>query len=101
MEKKLNAASKVKPNWAKLFSAKIDEWGKEMKKLIPKDFKLTILPMKFLYIESEKIKSMIIENAIDFFSVKEEKMIFAVAGKIFNYPNKIYCVRIVLAYFSC
>ncbi len=57
--------------------------------------------MKFLYIESEKIKSMIIENAIDFFSVKEDKMIFAVAGKIFNYPNKIYCVRIVIAYFSC
>lgn len=74
----------------------MEEWRKEVKILLPLNFHLSILPMRFTYTESEKIRSVIVENMAPFYMRKEKRIIFNLAGKIFNYPNRINCVRLIL-----
>ena len=66
--------------------------------MVPKNFKMALLPARFTYTESEKIRSIIIENMTSFFMKNEKEIIFHLAGKIYNYPNKVNCVRLVLGY---
>ena len=42
--------------------------------MIPLYFKISILPMRFTYTESEKIKSIIVENMFSFFMKNEKNM---------------------------
>lgn len=44
---------------------------------------------------------MIEEKAKSFFLLKKKNIIFGINGKIFRYPNKVNCLRIVIAiYYS-
>ncbi|CAK92928.1 unnamed protein product (macronuclear) [Paramecium tetraurelia] len=79
----------------------IEQWRKEVKIMLPLNTHLCILPMRFNYTESEKIKSAIVENMESFFMRRDNKIIFNLAGKIFNYPNRIVCVRLILGYSYC
>lgn len=51
------------------FDEKYMEWVKEMKKLLPTDYRFLGLPMFFNYCEPEKIRSLVIENAESFYLV--------------------------------
>ncbi|CAK60259.1 unnamed protein product (macronuclear) [Paramecium tetraurelia] len=79
----------------------IEQWKKEVKAMLPLNTHLCLLPMRFNYTESEKIRSVIVENMDPFFMRRDNKIIFNLAGKIFNYPNRIVCVRLVLGYSYC
>lgn len=46
------------------------EWIKEMKKIIPVNYRFSGMPMFFNYFEPEKIRSLIIENAESFYMAK-------------------------------
>ncbi|CAD8196575.1 unnamed protein product [Paramecium pentaurelia] len=79
----------------------IEQWKKEVKAMLPLNTHLCLLPMRFNYTESEKIRSVIVENMEPFFMRRDNKIIFNLAGKIFNYPNRIVCVRLILGYSYC
>ncbi|CAD8197148.1 unnamed protein product [Paramecium octaurelia] len=79
----------------------IEQWKKEVKAMLPLNTHLCVLPMRFDYTESGKIKSAIVENMEPFFMRRENQIIFNLAGKIFNYPNRIVCVRLILGYSYC
>ena len=69
-----------------------------MKKLIPSDFHFVGLPTRFIYTDSNQIQATIIEDAKPFYIFKGiMNCIFGIAGRIFNYPNRIVSVRIILA----
>ena len=69
-----------------------------MKKLIPLDFHFVGLPTRYIYTDSRQIKATIIEDAKPFYMFKGSmNCIFGIAGRIFNYPNRIVSVRIILA----
>jgi hypothetical protein len=44
------------------------------------------------------MRTIILENMSSFFMVEHKKVIFNLIGRIFNYPNKINCVRLILGY---
>lgn len=41
--------------------------------------------MRFLYTDSMQIKALIVENAQSFYMTKGKKIMFGIAGRIFNY----------------
>jgi len=74
-------------------------WEKELKKLMPKNFRYNALPMIFCYNEPERIKSIITKQAAQFILRQEKESIFALAVKIFPFPNGFNSIRVVLAMF--
>ncbi|KAL4496977.1 hypothetical protein ABPG72_002133 [Tetrahymena utriculariae] len=81
------------------FDALRAKFEKDMKNLMPTDYHFQCLPMKFLFIEKSQIRALIEEKAKTFFLLKKKHIIFGINGKIFRYPNKINCLRIVIAMF--
>jgi centrosomal protein CEP76 len=65
------------------------EWEREVKKMIPLNCKYEALPMKFTFTQSEKMRTIIVENMSSFFLVDHKKIVFNLIGRIFNYPNKV------------
>ncbi|CAD8102532.1 unnamed protein product [Paramecium primaurelia] len=79
----------------------IEQWKKEVKAMLPLNTHFYLLPMRFNYTESEKIRSVIIENMEPFFMRRDNKIIFDLARKMFNYPNRIVCAQLILGYSYC
>jgi|APCry1669189000_1035189.scaffolds.fasta_scaffold396325_1 hypothetical protein len=44
------------------------------------------------------MRTVIIENMSSFFMVEHKKIIFNLIGRIYNYPNRVNCVRLILGY---
>ncbi|EGR30333.1 hypothetical protein IMG5_134820 [Ichthyophthirius multifiliis] len=81
----------------KSFEQNMEDFEKDMKRLMPLNYHFQCLPMKFLYLEKSQIRSLIEEKASQFILLKKKNMIFGVSGKIFCYQNGINPVRIILA----
>ena len=64
----------------------------------PLRFPLCWPPNQVHLTDSRQIKATIIEDAKPFYIFKGSmNCIFGIAGRIFNYPNRIVSVRIILA----
>lgn len=70
--------------------------ARKMKELIPRDFKLCYLPLRFSILDTERIQSIIAENFSEFFMQVKDPCMFAAACKIFPFPNKINSLRIII-----
>lgn len=76
----------------------MDGWKNDVKKIVPVDYKLELLPIRFTFTQSEKMRTIILENMSSFFMLDQKKIIFNIIGKIYNYPNRVNCVRLILGY---
>ena len=76
----------------------LDGWKNEVKKIVPVNYKIELLPIRFTFTQSEKMRTIILENMSSFFMLDQKKIIFNIIGRIYNYPNRVNCVRLVLGY---
>lgn len=74
-------------------------WEEEIKKMIPQDYQIVVVPLRFTYTDYMRIKAVVIENLEGIYS-KGKKLVFGIACKIFNYPNKINSVRVLIYNFT-
>lgn len=74
-------------------------WGIQMKQFMPTNFRMTAVPSHFNYPEPDRIASIFIENAKDFFLSNYKNMKWALAVRIFPYVGKIISIRILVACF--
>lgn len=56
-----------------------------------------MLPAFFNYTDSERIKTIVADQAKDFLLKTPKKVLFAIGVKIFSFPNEVCAVRIALA----
>ena len=69
----------------------------ELFKLIPDNYKVQMLPSYFNYIDCERIRTVIYDQAFDFMTKTPKKVIFAFAVKIYPFHNQICSVRIAIS----
>ena len=78
------------------FKDKIDDWKTNFDMIMKKKYTHKILPLFFNYFSENLISSYIQENCLDFLNETNKTVTFTIACKIFQYPNKILSVRILL-----
>lgn len=76
--------------------SKGEQIGKKIKELIPRDYKFSYLPLRFSIADTERIRSIIAENFSDFFMKVKDPCMFAMACKVFPFPNKISSLRVII-----
>jgi hypothetical protein len=69
---------------------------KELMKLVPEQFKISMLPAFFNHIDSERIGTVIRDTSGDFLIDTPKKVLFSIAVKIYPYNSEINSVRVVL-----
>lgn len=68
-----------------------------MLKLVPPDYKLSILPLFFNHTDGERIGMLIMDECSSFLIANvPKKVMFSVAVKIFAYNNNVNSVRICI-----
>ena len=80
----------LKPNSAK------NTVNKELMKLVPENFKISLLPAFFNHIDGERIGTVIRDTSQQFLVDTPKKVMFSVAVKVFAYNSDVNSVRIVL-----
>ena len=69
---------------------------KELMKLVPEQFKISLLPAFFNHIDGERIGTVIRDTAMEFLEQTPKKVMFSVGVKVFPYNSEVNSVRIVL-----
>ena len=75
------------------------DWSLKMRQYMPTNYRFAAIPSHFNYPEPDRIASVFIENAQDFFIANFKDMKWALAINIFPYVGKIISIRIIVAYF--
>lgn len=65
-------------------------------KLVPENFKISLLPAFFNHTDGERIGTVIRDTAADFLENTPKKVMFSVGVKVFPYNSEVNSVRIVL-----
>jgi len=79
-----------KPNTAKA------NVNKEIMKLVPENYKISMLPTFFNNIDSERIGTVIRDTTSEFLIDTPKKVMFSIAVKVYAYPHGVCSVRVVL-----
>ena len=69
---------------------------KELMKLVPENFKISLLPAFFNHIDGDRIGTVIRDTSNDFLINTPKKVMFSIAVKVFAYNSEVNSVRIVL-----
>lgn len=69
---------------------------KELMKLVPEQFKISLLPAFFNHTDGERIGTVIRDTATEFLEQTPKKVMFSVGVKVFPYNSEVNSVRIVL-----
>ena len=69
---------------------------REILKLVPENYKISLLPSFFNNIDGERIGTVFRDTTSDFILNTKKKVMFSIAVKVFNYNHGINSVRIVL-----
>lgn len=72
---------------------------KELMKLTPPNYKITMLPAFFNHTDGERIATVIRDTSQDFLVGTPKKVLFSIGVKIFPYASEINSIRIVLVKF--
>ena len=73
------------------------EVNKELIKLVPESFKISILPAFFNHTDADRIGMVVKDNSQRFLEEPPKKVKFSVAVKIFPYNSNVSSVRLVIA----
>ena len=84
----------LKPNIARV------NVNKELMKLVPENYKISMLPAFFNHTDGERIGTVIRDTSNQFLVDTPKKVLFSIAVKCFAYNSGINSVRIVLVKFS-
>ena len=74
--------------------------NKELIKLVPENFKISMLPAFFNHVDAERIGTVIRDTSQKFLLDTPKKVKFSVAVKVFPYNSNVNSVRLVLVKFS-
>ena len=74
--------------------------NKELIKLVPENFKISMLPAFFNHIDADRIGTVVRDTSQKFLLDTPKKVKFSVAVKIFPYNSNVNSVRLVLVKFS-
>ena len=69
----------------------------EIRKLVPQNYKIEMMPCHFTYLDSERIKTCLMEEQHEFMMKTPSKVVWAVWCKIYNYHCGVVWVRIMIA----
>lgn len=69
---------------------------KEMMKLVPENFQISLLPAFFNHTDSDRIGTVIRDAARDFLLEQQKKVMFSIAAKVYPYASEINSIRIIL-----
>ena len=72
---------------------------KELMKLVPVNYKITMLPAFFNHTDGERIATVIRDTSQEFLVDTPKKVLFSIGVKIFPYASEINSIRIVLVKF--
>jgi len=78
------------------FITKMLDWKKNFNMLMRKKYVHKIYPLYFNYFSETLISLYIEENCQDFINDPNKTISFMIACKIFQYPNRVLSVRIIL-----
>jgi hypothetical protein len=70
--------------------------NKELMKLVPENFKISMLPAFFNHTDGERIGTVIRDTTNSFIVDTPKKVMFSIAVKIFSYGSNVNSVRVVL-----
>ena len=84
----------LKPNIAKV------NVHKELMKLVPENYKISMLPAFFNHTDGERIGTVIRDTSNQFLVDTPKKVLFSIAVEVFAYNSGVNSVRIVLVKFS-
>jgi len=73
---------------------------KEIMKLVPVSYKISMLPAFFNHLDGERIGSVIRDSSYEFLADLKKKIMFSIAVKIFPYGSEVNSVRIIIVKFS-
>lgn len=89
-----------RPKYNKDGTPKEDKYYKDIKKelmkLVPEQFKISLLPAFFNHIDGERIGTVIRDTATEFLENTPKKVMFSVGVKVFPYNSEVNSVRVVL-----
>ena len=69
---------------------------KEIMKLVPEGYKISMLPSFFNNSDAERIGTVIRDTCGDFILDTPKKVMFSIGVKVFNYNHAVNSVRVVL-----
>lgn len=70
--------------------------NKEVMKLVPADYNISILPAFFNHTDGDRIGTIIRDTSGDFLINTKKKVMFSIAVKIFPYNSNVNSVRVLL-----
>ena len=70
--------------------------NKEVMKLVPANYDISILPAFFNHTDAERIGTIIKDTASDFLINTKKKVMFSIAVKVFPYSSNVNSVRVLL-----
>lgn len=70
--------------------------NKEVMKLVPADYNISILPAFFNHTDGERIGTIIRDTSGDFLINTKKKVMFSIAVKVFPYSSNVNSVRVLL-----
>jgi centrosomal protein CEP76 len=73
------------------------DWAMTMRQFMPTMFRFSAYPAHFNYPEPDRIASLFIDQAKDFFCVNYKNIKWAVAARVFPYSSKMISIRILVA----
>ena len=73
------------------------EWSMKMRQFMPTLYRFSAYPAHFNYPEPDRIASLFIDQAKEFFCMNYKNMKWAVAARIFPYASKMISIRIMVS----
>jgi hypothetical protein len=78
---------------------RMTNWHNYFKEKMPNKTTISIFPLYFNYANETLISNYIEENCQEFINNSTKDTYFILTCKIFQYPNRILCVRIIVSLF--
>lgn len=75
------------------------KWSYKIRQFMPTMYRFNAYPAHFNYAEPDRIASLFIEKAKDFFCLQSKNVKWAVAARVFPYASKMISIRIIIACF--
>lgn len=80
--------------------AKKDEFRNAVKERMPPDCKFSALPARFVFVDPDRIRQVLLEESGDFFRINHKWLKLALAVKLFPYAGSVNSVRVMIATFQ-
>lgn len=70
---------------------------KNIKKIVPENFKISLFPSYFNTCDTERIGTILKDSLNDFLLNTTKKVMFSIAIRVFNYNHNVNSIRIIIA----